>query len=124
MIATNAFSKFIPVADGTIFELIGAPAAGLAVFIANQDDAATMVYKFQGSDDGSTWEDIEFTLAEGGTATQFSIIAGASPHLIKVVPATQRTRLVAHGDLKAEIGVSYCKPHNLEATPPAVNLLY
>lgn len=124
MIVTQSFSKHLPVADGTIFDMIGAPPAGLQVTLANMDDSATMVYKFQSSDDGVTWTDIALPIDNvGGTAAVFSIVAGGTPHALRIAPAHPRVRMVARGDLNAEIGLMWCKVTDFDV-PPSVNLIF
>lgn len=88
-----------------MLRLIGALDAVLFT-LENQDGANTMVYKFQESDDGTTWSDIELPLSGGGTSVQFSLLAG-NVHSVRITSGSPRVRLMASGDLVAGLGLQY-----------------
>lgn len=104
MLTARSFNKAVPVVDGVLFELHGGQPSGVAVFIQNQHATNTLVYYFEESVDGSTWTRVEFE--NGGDSNQFSLIAGASPVLVKVASANPHLRLRGYGDLPAAFGVA------------------
>lgn len=59
----------VPVTEGTVLTLQAAAAMEKTVLIENLDAVNTLTYRFQFSDDGSTWTDVaaNTTLAPGGT---------------------------------------------------------
>ena len=105
MLVSKFINKAIPASEGEVLRIVGSVDAVLFT-IENQDASNTLVYKFQESDDGTTWADIELPLTAGGTATQFSILA-SQVHTVRVSPTGPRVRLMASGDLSAAIGIQY-----------------
>lgn len=112
MIITKTISKTAPVAEGSILRIYGVNSTGYAVFIENKESGggSTVVYTFQDSADGTTWNDIEFTVS-GSTVTDFSLLPGAV-HLLKVTSSDPYIRLTAYGDAEINVSVSYYKVTN------------
>jgi hypothetical protein len=100
MFTTRSFNKHTPTVDGVVFELLGTNAEGLQLFLTNQDSAKSIIYYFEESTDGVTYDRIEFT--NGGNSNQFSLTAGGT-HSIKVTSTAPRVRMRASGD--ADLGI-------------------
>lgn len=105
MIVTKTFSKLTPVAEGSILKIFGINTTGYGIFIENQDDAASVIYTFQESTDGTTWTDITFTV-NAAPVTDFTLIHNDT-HFIKVTSSNPYVRLTAYGDAVVLLSVAY-----------------
>lgn len=102
---TRTFNKQVPASEATIFEISGGNPNGFLLSIENQDEANTLVYHFEKSDDGGeTWEDIEFAASEGDPVVTFSVIA-TRVHNLKVSDSSPLIRFRAYGDVSISVTV-------------------
>jgi hypothetical protein len=106
MITSKTFNRSVPASSDTIFEFNGNVDGGLLVVLENLSANNTMVYKFQESYDGITWVDKSFPLTGGGTGTQFTILP-ESHHEVKVAYTRQKLRMLASGNLLAQISLTH-----------------
>jgi hypothetical protein len=115
MITSKTFNRSIPASSETIFEVNGNVDGGLLVVIENLNENNTMVYKFQESYDGITWVDKSFALSGGGSAITFTILP-ESHHEIKVTYTRQKLKMVASGNLLAQISLTHRSQSTLEGS--------
>jgi hypothetical protein len=113
MVTSKTFCRSVPASLSTIFEVNGNVDGGLLVILENLNENNTMVYKFQESYDGTTWVDKSFTLSGGGSAVQFTILP-ESHHELKVSYTRQKLRMLASGNLLAQIHISHRSQSTLE----------
>ena len=115
MLVSKFLNKAIAAAEAEVIRVVGS-VDSLLFTLQNQDSSNTMVYKLQESDDGQTWTDLELPLTGGGTASQFSILAG-EVHTVRMSSSKPRTRVMASGDLMAGIGLNYSVTTSTDDTP-------
>lgn len=101
MLITRSFNKEVPVVNDVIWEIHGSNPSGINVFIENQHASNTLVYSFEESVDGVTWTAISFS-----AVTTFSLIAGGTPHQVKITSGNPHVRMKGYGDLPVAIGVT------------------
>ena len=94
-ITQNQPSLTVPVGEGTVFDVQGSAAESKTVKIMNLDDTNTLTYKFQYSDDGTTWTDV----------AALSTVAPAD-WLVTTLTAHVFHRLRAYGNLDIAVEVS------------------
>lgn len=134
MLVTRTFNKVAPVVDtpgsdtGVIFTATGVNSLGLSLWLENTHSLNTLVYYFEESADGVTWERMEF--ANGGESNEFALIAATvgSPLQgtvqIKLIPLTGNTRIRmrAYGDTPIFVGISHYTPTNTSTTGVSITL--
>lgn len=109
MITTNSLVREIAAVEDTVFEFIGIPAAGFAVNITNTDLNNNLTYKFQQSNDGSTWTDVVFSINNCTSTASTFVITPEHSHNVKVTTTMGRMRLRAYGSLTALVTLNYVK---------------
>src|SRR4051812_28616074 len=74
MFTTRSFNKHTAVTDTVVFEITGGNPRGFGLFVENQDAAKTVVYYFEDSTDGITYNRVTFS--NGGDTNMFTLLAG------------------------------------------------
>lgn len=108
MLVSKFLNKAVPAVDGEVFKIVGSVPT-ILISLHNQHDQNTMVYRFQHSDDGISWSNIELPVSGGGTSATFSIPFGET-HSVKLTTNKPRLRMLAYGDVPVGIGFNYSVP--------------
>ena len=85
----------VPLLSGTVFNILGPAVLTKRVTMDNLDQANTLTYKFQWSDDGTTWTDV---------AASTTLAPGASVHVD--LTAHIYHQMVGSGDLDIAVEVA------------------
>jgi hypothetical protein len=85
----------VAVASGTVFSVLGPSALGKKVTMDNLDQANTLTYKFQWSDDGTTWTDVAANAALAPLASVHVDLTGHIYH-----------QMVGSGNLNIAVEIS------------------
>ena len=113
MKVTRSYTKVLPLTEQAVLQLGPLPVSGIIASLENMDASMPFNYKWQDSNDGSTWTDIAFRTGVGdATAVTFTVQA-ATVHEVKVTSSKQNVRLMAvSGGNIAEITIAYTIPHS------------
>lgn len=85
----------VPLLSGTVFSVMGAAALIKRVTMDNLDQANTLTYKFQYSDDGVTWTDVAVSAALAPGASVHTDLTGHIYH-----------QMVGSGDLNIAVEIA------------------
>lgn len=105
MLVSKFLNKVVPAVEGEVFKIVGSVPT-ILVSLHNQHEQNTMVYRFQHSDDGISWTNIELATSGGGVSSTFSIPFGET-HSVKLTTNKPRLRMLAYGDVPVGIGLNY-----------------
>src|SRR5688572_8104701 len=85
----------VPLSEGTIFDFVGSDVVGKLVILENLDAANTLTYKWQTSNDQTTWTDVAANATIAPTAAAAFLLTQNAPFI----------RLRASGNLSAAVAV-------------------